>query len=45
MPLPTTGQISLLNIQQEFGETGIIRLSNFYGKTQGIPLSGNPIKI
>jgi hypothetical protein len=45
MPLQTSGQISLLNIQQEFGETGIIRLSNFYGKTQGIPLSGNPIKI
>jgi hypothetical protein len=45
MPLPISGQISLLNMQQEFGGTGIIKLSDFYEITQGIPLRGNTIKI
>lgn len=40
MALPTSGRISHGDIKGEFGGTGAVGLSNYYGATGGIPTSG-----
>lgn len=40
MPLPTTGAISLAQVQAEFGGTNPISLSEYYGRASGVPTSG-----
>lgn len=40
MALQTTGQISLKNIADEFGDTAPHSMSEFYGAASGIPSSG-----
>lgn len=40
MALQTTGQISLKNIADEFGDTAPHSMSEFYGASTGIPSSG-----
>ena len=40
MTLPSTGSISMSQIQAEFGGSNPISLSEYYGVTDGIPTSG-----
>lgn len=40
MALPSSGAISLANIQTEFGGSNPISISEYYGKASGIPSSG-----
>jgi len=40
MPLPTSGPLSLLDIQGEFGGSAPTSLSEYYGVASGIPASG-----
>lgn len=40
MPLPTTGPISLSDIQNEFGGSNPISITEYYGIVSGIPTSG-----
>lgn len=40
MPLPTSGPISLLDIQNEFGGSNPIGINEYYGVGSGVPASG-----
>jgi hypothetical protein len=40
MPLPTTGPLNFTNIQNEFGGTTPISLSEYYALASGLPTSG-----
>ena len=40
MALPSSGPISLLDIQNEFGGTNPIGINEYYGAAGGVPTSG-----
>ena len=40
MALPTSGTLTLLDIQNEFGGSNPIGLNEYYGAAAGIPTSG-----
>lgn len=40
MALPTSGPLSLQDIEDEFGGTGSISISEYYGAATGVPASG-----
>ena len=40
MPLQTSGAISLLDVQNEFGGSNPISISEYYGAASGVPTSG-----
>ena len=40
MTLPTSGEISLQDIEDEFGGTGAISLQEYYGTHPDLPESG-----
>ena len=40
MGLPNTGQLSLADIQTEFGGTAPTAISEYYGAASGVPSSG-----
>jgi len=40
MALQTSGPISLLNVQNEFGGSNPISISEYYGVASGVPTSG-----
>jgi|TARA_R100001510_G_C7643190_1_gene200711 hypothetical protein len=45
MALPTSGPLSISQIENEFGGSGAKSLSEYYGAASGVPVSPNPLSI
>lgn len=45
MALPTSGPLSIAQIEGEFGGSGAKSLSEYYSAASGVPSSGNPLSI